>query len=541
MKQISTLLKQVSALTFIIFGFVVPLMGQSLTFEFHNTLVESNNASPALNVLGTGSFQVDSLTDYTCIPKVVYHFDKDQGLQFDNNSAGNFLSDTYTIEMYFKFDSDMGFRRIIDFSNGTSDSGLYATGFSVDYFDAIIVNNTALSLGNYAHIGLSRDSTTDVVDLFINGSLQGTFIDTGRIAVLNSSGMLNFFQDDLALPGETSSGNIALLKLYNYTLSASEVLDNYNNLSEQFGIISSNVNVISGCDFNNEFEFINASDSLAGNITYSWNFGDGNFSTLSMPTHSYAGAGVYNAYLIASTTSGCIDSSLSVIEVFAPPVVSLGPDLIICPNDSVLLDAGITSALYQWNTGATGQTITVGDQGIYGVTVTVAVGCSASDSISVSELPQVPTPIISQNANTLSSSAANTYQWYQVPGGAISGATAQSYSPAASGSFYVVVTDSSGCESLPSNTFNFVWVSVNEIQLSSIKITPNPASYLVNLAIPIAWMDKLYVEVFDIIGNKVYQQEFTNLLDVSALRNGIYLMRIHVGNDMITEKLVIER
>lgn len=48
---------------------------------------------------------------------------------------------------------------------------------------------------------------------------------------------------------------------------------------------------------------------------YSWNFGDGNFSSLPNPTHVYDSAGVYNVSLIVTSIEACSDTLSFVLEV----------------------------------------------------------------------------------------------------------------------------------------------------------------------------------------------------------------------------------
>ena len=61
---------------------------------------------------------------------------------------------------------------------------------------------------------------------------------------------------------------------------------------------------------------------------------------------------------------------------------NLGGNRTICSNDSVELDAGPNKDSYLWSTGATTQTITITDPGIYWVN-TLKDGCAASDTVSV--------------------------------------------------------------------------------------------------------------------------------------------------------------
>ena len=68
-----------------------------------------------------------------------------------------------------------------------------------------------------------------------------------------------------------------------------------------------------------------------------------------------------------------------------PPVINLGPDTLLCLNDSIKLDAFASDAVfYSWNTGDTNSFIQVKDTGIYYVDV-FNTGCSTSDTVVVSD------------------------------------------------------------------------------------------------------------------------------------------------------------
>lgn len=54
--------------------------------------------------------------------------------------------------------------------------------------------------------------------------------------------------------------------------------------------------------------FFNDSSTAGTPITYLWNFGDGNTSTLASPTNLYSEPGLFDVTLTVSTDSGCIDT-----------------------------------------------------------------------------------------------------------------------------------------------------------------------------------------------------------------------------------------
>jgi gliding motility-associated-like protein len=93
-----------------------------------------------------------------------------------------------------------------------------------------------------------------------------------------------------------------------------------------------------------------------GNIqTYDWDFGDGNSSTQSTPTHTYADTGVYLLKLTVNRGIACSDSATSLVKVFP----GFHPDFDVfgtCKNtpiqffDRTVADFGIVN-FWRWNFG----------------------------------------------------------------------------------------------------------------------------------------------------------------------------------------------
>jgi uncharacterized repeat protein (TIGR01451 family) len=82
------------------------------------------------------------------------------------------------------------------------------------------------------------------------------------------------------------------------------------------------------------------------------------------------------------TNGGCESSrTAATVTVLPAPSVNLGADASITDGDTYTFDAGPGFTSYLWNTGATTQTITVGTEDCYTVTVTNASGCTASDVV----------------------------------------------------------------------------------------------------------------------------------------------------------------
>ena len=166
--------------------------------------------------------------------------------------------------------------------------------------------------------------------------------------------------------------------------------------------------------------------------------------------------------------SGCVGASDTVnVTAFPNPTPTLtanGPTE-FCAGGSV--DLTVTSSnSYVWNTGATGQTITVTTSGSRWATVTNINGCSGiSDTVDVVVNPNpIPTIIADGplefcdgDSVTLTTVASDSYLWSN-------GATTQSIVVYASGSYSVTVTNVSGCN----GTSAPVTVVVNQLPVSFI-------------------------------------------------------------------------
>lgn len=92
---------------------------------------------------------------------------------------------------------------------------------------------------------------------------------------------------------------------------------------------------------------------------------------------------------------GANDTASFTVNVIDLPEVNLGSDTSICPGSALIIDATTPGATYLWSDDSSGPQLEVSAEGLYWVEVTVN-GCSASDTIAISDLP-VPTAVISGN------------------------------------------------------------------------------------------------------------------------------------------------
>ncbi|MDW8075585.1 MAG: T9SS type A sorting domain-containing protein [Bacteroidota bacterium] len=130
----------------------------------------------------------------------------------------------------------------------------------------------------------------------------------------------------------------------------------------------------------------------------------------------------------------------------APQITVSGPSL-LCPGDSVILDAGDNCARYRWSTGDTTRQIVVRQAGRYWCMCTSAQGCSgSSDTV---HIQQVQPPTITSLSNRFEAcegdtiildagSGYTTYRWNN-------GATDRFLRVTESGTYSVQVRTATGC------------------------------------------------------------------------------------------------
>ncbi len=189
----------------------------------------------------------------------------------------------------------------------------------------------------------------------------------------------------------------------------------------------------------------------SGASTYSWDFGviDGIAFTPSATT-TYT--------LTGTSVQGCTNTDQVTITLSAPPTVTAGPDITVCPGTSATLTAsGATT--YSWTPGSqTTASITVNPSATttYTVSGTDANGCTNSDQVQVTLAP-LPTinagpdaSICTGSSTTLSATGGTSYTWNN---GVTNGVA---FSPSVTTTYTVTGTSAAGC----TNTDN-VTITVN--------------------------------------------------------------------------------
>ena len=92
-------------------------------------------------------------------------------------------------------------------------------------------------------------------------------------------------------------------------------------------------------------------------------------------------SGIYQLEVVNG--DNCKNQDVINVTILALPSLDLGPDIVLCNNQTKVLDAGATTNQYLWSDNSTNRYLTVGSAGDYKATITNSLGCSASDMVSV--------------------------------------------------------------------------------------------------------------------------------------------------------------
>ena len=120
--------------------------------------------------------------------------------------------------------------------------------------------------------------------------------------------------------------------------------------------------------------------------------------------------------------------------------VNLGNDTTLCNGNTLLLNATVAGATYQWQDGSTNATYNVTTAGNYSVTATIAGGCTSTDAINVA---YVSAPVVNLGNDTAlcqgqtltldATTAGATYVWQDA-------STNATYNVTAAGNYSVTVS-----------------------------------------------------------------------------------------------------
>jgi hypothetical protein len=184
------------------------------------------------------------------------------------------------------------------------------------------------------------------------------------------------------------------------------------------------------------------------NLTHVWDNGS------TAQTRTVNASGTY--YVTVSNENGCKSFDTINVVVNALPIVNLGNDTLICVAGTFNISAGSQPAgtTYLWDNNTTSNTRGVNTTGSYFVTVTNQYGCIGRDTIAVNFNPAQGVNLGNDTAVCTGVSLTLNTGYPTLNHVWDNGATTQTRTVNATGTYFVTVSNSSGCKA--TDTINIV-------------------------------------------------------------------------------------
>lgn len=227
-------MKKVLFFSFAMFLTLAAVAQNNYTYKFNNNLREQFWLGPELKTHCTGKYFWKPLP--AGISKNIYRFEKGCGLAY-NDSVKNFLSaGTYTIELYFKFDTTQGYKKIIDFDSLGVDAGFYNQNGKLVLYPSFTSADSFMAPDVYSYVAITRDAGTKTMWVYHNNKVAGMHMDNADQYIYGAEKILVFFEDDTNQGTEQASGEVAMISISNVVLDSNMIKTKYTNIAKVLDI-----------------------------------------------------------------------------------------------------------------------------------------------------------------------------------------------------------------------------------------------------------------------------------------------------------------
>ncbi len=312
--------------------------------------------------------------------------------------------------------------------------------------------------GPPVHYNIKNLSTSTTDDVSYYWEVEGN----QQISVQDTHLMM-----DISMPGKYDISLIAQYGACTDTLKISEAVEIATYPRPDFEITTTNL-----CQ-NIEAEFKNNTTLDYGVIQdWRWNFGDGDTSIIFEPTHTYDDLLPHTIRLTATSDKGCIANKEKDFTVMPSTIATVGNDQSICYGTHTTIEGQIENlpqgGQYYWigdNMSCTDcltPEVTPGDTAMYILVAVHPNGCESRDTVTVAvhPLPPIEALISVDDSICIGDEVVLSiadyltdidYQWNAENGDPVDcGLSCASVTvfPEASSQYYVIATDSLGCQNI---------------------------------------------------------------------------------------------
>lgn len=241
------------------------------------------------------------------------------------------------------------------------------------------------------------------------------------------------FGDGNTSSSQNPSHTYATFGRYTVCLTATDVCGGQHTVCRDISVCPALIPITLGSD---TAACGNAIIGLSGYSSYIWNNG-ATTAQINITT-----SGTYSIEVVDA--AGCMGRDTLNVTIHPLPNVSLGTNIVQCGGTVQIGVSPVTGSTYNWSTGGTTASISVGVSGNYSLDVTDSLGCTDSDDIDVTINP-VPAVNLGNDyvgcqgfVSFSGPSGMSTYNWN-------TGSTSQSVLINATGTYWLIAANSFGC------------------------------------------------------------------------------------------------
>ena len=397
-------------------------------------------------------------------------------------------------------------------------------------------SNKVMELGSECY----KCAWFDINEMITNKSCGGT--NDGSIAIIPNGGYPPYNYSWNTGASDSLITNLSP-NSYNVTVADSngcEIIDTF--VVDQAQLLSSYSSTNAGCNpTDNGTALVSIIEGMPP-YTYLWNTGETTANLSGLPDGMYT-VTITDSMNCISTENILIDKDTLILFAFQSDVTCYGYNN---GQISTNITVGNPPYAYQWNTGATANSLFSLSQGAYSVTVTDSSGCTAQYNTTINEPEEIITSITTTPDDTSTgfgdgSATVNVYGGTPPYSVSWDDAFQQNTVTAINlqyGTYTVTVTDYNGCQ--VTDTANIYVLSAEELSLySKIKMYPNLTRSFVNLEISLEKVSNIDISMYDLAGKLVLYDQLINVnktikrFDLSNYQEGLYCFSIIINDSRI--------
>ena len=198
---------------------VLPIAAHAQTHVYHlNGTLADQNGGPSL------------VSDGGLLSASGYFFDNNKGLSLSNVFA---TDQSYSLVIHSRFNGILGavgWQKIVDFWDRTSDHGMYSYFGSADFDPYTLTVGVDYQPGVFSTTILTRDASDLTLRIYVDGIHRYTITDGGGYSNFNP-GIARFFEDDYVTnETEFGGGLVDYIATYNTVLSDEDAVNISNGL-----------------------------------------------------------------------------------------------------------------------------------------------------------------------------------------------------------------------------------------------------------------------------------------------------------------------